>query len=224
MAIKTFIFIDSETTGLPLEENNTTKITELSLCATSSEHLSLGVIPRVQNKVTLCFNPRKLIGSTTTDITGLSNHLLEYQPQFDAKAVNIIQNFISIHQQPICFVAHNGNRFDYPILRKQLHAVSADIALDVFCIDSLLAFRDLHQQDLDLQKQNIPVELNDGLDELLFAAAEAVENASFAKLAKVPVQTIQILNETTPKKKVQITASSSSTGCRRRLQYPYVLS
>lgn len=68
--IKSFVFLDSETTGLPLWEKNRTKITELCFTVVSSDHLKLGVFPRVQNKLTFCFNPRKYIDSEASKITG----------------------------------------------------------------------------------------------------------------------------------------------------------
>lgn len=68
--IKTFVFMDIETTGLPLYENNTTKITELCLTAVHASHLRLGAFPRVQNKLNLCFNPCKLISADSEKITG----------------------------------------------------------------------------------------------------------------------------------------------------------
>lgn len=68
--IKTFVFLDLETTGLPHLENNRTRITELCLAAIESTHLSMGVYPRVQNKLNLCFNPQKAIQSQATLITG----------------------------------------------------------------------------------------------------------------------------------------------------------
>lgn len=69
-SIKTFVFLDSETTGLPSAENNKTKITELCLTAVESEHIGLGVYPRVQNKLSLCFNPFKIIHPIATEVTG----------------------------------------------------------------------------------------------------------------------------------------------------------
>lgn len=72
MDIKTFVFLDSETTGLPSAENNRTKITELCLSAVQTEHLMLGVNPRVQNKITICINPRKMIHPCASEITGKS--------------------------------------------------------------------------------------------------------------------------------------------------------
>lgn len=68
--IKTFVFLDTETTGLPWEENFKTRITEMSMVAVEADHIRLGVFPRVQNKLTFCFNPWKLISKTSEDMTG----------------------------------------------------------------------------------------------------------------------------------------------------------
>lgn len=68
--IKTFAFLDSETTGLPHLENCKTKITELCIVVVHASHLSLGAFPRVQNKLGLCFNPGKYINKEVTNITG----------------------------------------------------------------------------------------------------------------------------------------------------------
>lgn len=46
--------------------------------------------------------------------------MLEYESQFDENTVKMITHFISRLQQPVCIVAHNGNRFDFPILKKQI--------------------------------------------------------------------------------------------------------
>lgn len=68
--IKTFVFLDIETTGLPSQEHNKTKMTELSMIAVQENHIRLGVFPRVQNKLNLCFNPRKLISFEAEELTG----------------------------------------------------------------------------------------------------------------------------------------------------------
>lgn len=68
--IKTFVFLDSETTGLPCYENNKTRITELCLISAQADHISLGVTPRVQNKINLCFNPMRNIHYEAAKLTG----------------------------------------------------------------------------------------------------------------------------------------------------------
>lgn len=68
--IYNFAFLELETTGLPELENNTTKITELSISIVQSEHLSSGHFPRVVNKITLCLNPCKSITLTAAELSG----------------------------------------------------------------------------------------------------------------------------------------------------------
>jgi three prime repair exonuclease-1 len=68
--IKTFVFLDLETTGLPHLEHNLTKITELCAVSVQADHIELGVFPRVHNKLNLCFNPHKMISPDSTEITG----------------------------------------------------------------------------------------------------------------------------------------------------------
>lgn len=143
MDIKTFIFFDSETTGLPCYENNDTRITELCFVAIQSDHIG-AASTRVQNKLTLCFNPKRTINPIAVEKTGLSNQLLECQLDFNDAAVNTIQNFFNLQRQPICLVAHNGNEFDFPILRAEINKAGEKIAESIFCVDSLLAFKAMH--------------------------------------------------------------------------------
>lgn len=53
-------------------------------------------------------------------LIGLDNYMLEHESQFDENTVRMITQFILRLQQPVCVVAHNGNRFDFPILKKQI--------------------------------------------------------------------------------------------------------
>lgn len=70
MNIKTFVFCDCETTGLPSLECGKTKITELCMVAVESDHLRLGVFPRIQNKINICFNPKRVINPEVSNMTG----------------------------------------------------------------------------------------------------------------------------------------------------------
>lgn len=190
--IKTFAFFDLETTGLPLYENNSTKITELCLTTVHTEHIRLGVFPRVQNKLNLCFNPNKLISEGSEKITGLSNNLLEQSYRFSKDTVTAINNFLSHNPQPICLVAHNGNKFDYPLFKREIEKANCSLLENILCVDTLLAFREIEKnQQNEISKQNndevdrsVPVEFTPKYDELLFSC-EA-----------------QAVNETTPQKQL----------------------
>lgn len=204
--IKTFAFIDLETTGLPCFDNNTTKITELTVITVQTNHLLLGVIPRVQNKLSLCFNPRKLISFESEKLTGLSNEALEHSAPFSANTVSLLINFLEHSPKPICFVAHNGNQFDYPILRTEIEKTGCHLPEDILCIDSLNAFRSLHAQEQEQVVEVVPLEFQDGFDEILCKALDEYEcsgstsiNVSGDQGVKRALE-VQKINETTPKK------------------------
>lgn len=46
--------------------------------------------------------------------------MLEYDNIFSENVANMIINFLKHLQQPVCIVAHNGDKFDFPILMKEL--------------------------------------------------------------------------------------------------------
>lgn len=73
MLIKTFVFFDIETTGLPNLEFNRTKITECAFVACTKVEMQEHVkkkMPRVVHKLTFCVNPRKMIHPDSSKITG----------------------------------------------------------------------------------------------------------------------------------------------------------
>lgn len=74
--IRTFVFFDLETTGLPSQEFNKTRVVELCFISIQADHLRLGTFPRVQNKLTMCVNPRKIISTGASEITGKFNKKL----------------------------------------------------------------------------------------------------------------------------------------------------
>ncbi|CAH1975435.1 unnamed protein product [Acanthoscelides obtectus] len=192
-----------KTTGLPFYENNKTRIIELSLVAVQANHLRLRVYPRVQNKLSLCFNPWKLISAEAEKITGLSNFKLEEQQKFNESTVKMINNFIEHNMQPVCLVAHNGNNFDFPILRKEINNTNKPLVEDVYCIDTLTMLRDISKAGSETLKSEanssnttngIPFDLTDSL---LISITEEMEKTIPPKVAKA-----QRTNETTPQKQI----------------------
>jgi DNA polymerase III alpha subunit (gram-positive type) len=139
--IKTFAFLDLETTGLPAQESNLTRITELCIVVCSVAHLKNQPQPRVLHKLSMCFNPNRNISKKSVDITGLTNELLKDESQFDENAADLLVRFLSQLQQPVCLVAHNGNTFDYPILKAHLDSVGKSLPDTIVCCDSLKIFR-----------------------------------------------------------------------------------
>ncbi|XP_039450796.1 three prime repair exonuclease 2 [Culex pipiens pallens] len=195
--LSSFVFFDLETTDIP--GLKTPKITELSLIACSKLHLlqtKHGEIPRVLHKQTFCLNPQRLIHPKASEITGLYNDLLENESKFDENTAQLIVLFLERLQSPTCLVAHNGNRFDFPILKKELEALKAHLPDATYCIDSLPLFQTLDQistQQEKIAQENEKNELAD-LELTAISAMEELEGK------ETTLSQMQKLNETTPRR------------------------
>ncbi|XP_026743517.1 uncharacterized protein LOC113505206 [Trichoplusia ni] len=140
--IAAFVFFDIETTGLPHQERNKTKITELSFVAavrSDIEEAPIGSKPYV-SKLTLLFNPQKKICAEVALLTGLSNNTLKNAPIFKDN-IHTILAFLGELPKPTCLVAHNGNRFDFKLLLTEFLDINAILPQDLLCVDSLIGFR-----------------------------------------------------------------------------------
>ncbi|XP_014784354.1 three-prime repair exonuclease 1 [Octopus bimaculoides] len=139
--INTFVFFDLETTGLN-EIGNRPKITELAMIAVSRNELSY-TRPRVLNNLRLCFYPNKLITPAASKLTRLFNDALQDQSIFDINATQLLDCFLTRLKKPVCLVAHGGNDFDFGLLQAELRYVQATLMLDLLCVDTLKAVKDL---------------------------------------------------------------------------------
>lgn len=137
-----------------------------------------------------------------------------------------------MHQKPICFVAHNGLRFDYPILRAEIHKAGGSLPDDILCIDTLEMFRHFHKKEMEESlrddKENnsseskyVPVELCDDYDAILVEAVESIEKV--IDLDKI--ERVRMMNEVTPKKNIivneslQINDVKPVNGAKKRLNF-----
>ncbi|XP_034255083.1 uncharacterized protein LOC117653498 [Thrips palmi] len=145
LPFKSFVILDLESSGLPAFGGKT-KITELSFIGVLTDHLleshrKSESAPRVLQKLSLCFYPQKRIDFEATEITGLDNFLLEEIPAFNNEACDIVASFLSRMPSPLCLIAHNGMKFDFQLLKSELAAKKKELPDDIFCADSILAYR-----------------------------------------------------------------------------------
>ncbi|XP_046390382.1 uncharacterized protein LOC124158976 [Ischnura elegans] len=146
VSFKSYVIYDLETTTLPTF--GIAKITEISAIGVMRDHiLNLpegDYQPRVVNKITLCINPCKMVSLEAENITGLSNDLLETSSPFNECVFGMLEDFINRLPQPVCLIAHNGKRFDFPILQSEVQRIGKKFSDHIWCADSLPAFQYLY--------------------------------------------------------------------------------
>ena len=151
--INTFVFLDLETSALYRMDKP--KIMELSLAAVhrnalcQSGNVSSQLVPRVLDKITLCFNPNKQVEPKSFELTGLDNfNIVDSAKEiFDDDAVKLMQLFLRRQEQPVCLVAHNGNNFDFQLLRTELNKINQSLGDDILCADSLIGFYETDMEE-----------------------------------------------------------------------------
>ena len=160
--VANYVFLDLEATALG-SANPRTRITELSLVAVTKGHFETlrrglrqlefkadpeTLTPRVLNKLTLCFSPQAQVSPTAAALTGLDNNSLEEQAQFNSGAVDQIKCFLRSLRRPICLVAHNGKKFDFPLLLAEVLGCGGTIEEDgLTCMDSLPVLKSIYEKE-----------------------------------------------------------------------------
>ncbi|XP_032145606.1 three-prime repair exonuclease 1 [Sapajus apella] len=154
--MQTLIFFDMEATGLPFSQPKVTELCLLAVhrCALENPPTSQGpppIVPpppRVVDKLSLCVAPRKACSPAAIEITGLSTAVLAAHGRqcFDDNLANLLLAFLQRQPQPWCLVAHNGDRYDFPLLQAELAMLGLTGALDgAFCVDSITALKALER-------------------------------------------------------------------------------
>nr|CDS32347.1 three prime repair exonuclease 1 [Hymenolepis microstoma] len=105
--------------------------------------------PRVQNKITIFFNPQSQFHPIAAKISGLNTEDLRSEKDFDENAVKLLELFLRRLNPPICIIAQNGYKFDFPLLQAELLRVTCQSFefLDckenpIYCSDSLYLFKE----------------------------------------------------------------------------------
>ncbi|CAD7083281.1 unnamed protein product [Hermetia illucens] len=143
--IRTFVFLDIETTGLPKFNFGKANITELAMWTLSREDFlrSEDTECRLLGKWKSVFRPGRSINPRTSELTGLNNEMLEDYEKFDVAAKAMV-SYLELHPKPICLIAHNGNEHDFPIIKQYFDKINKKIPGFLWCSDSLSIFKELN--------------------------------------------------------------------------------
>ncbi|KYN06493.1 PREDICTED: uncharacterized protein LOC108782965 [Cyphomyrmex costatus] len=167
MEVQTFVFFDLETTGL-IQENVMPRITEIALVAVSKDSLcNSNFPPRVLHKLVLPVNPQKVIPVKVQHITKLYNEDMQLLKPFGHELYELIISFLQRLTSPICFVAHNGDKFDYPIFLEELKRINKRFSNEILCIDTWKMFNDYFYKRRNVEPTVIQDLLNDEYNDSL---------------------------------------------------------
>ncbi|XP_068972308.1 uncharacterized protein [Bombus flavifrons] len=187
--IKTFIFLDLETTGL-ITKNYMPKITEMSLIAVSRTAIcnTTNISPRILQKLVLPIHPDVPISKDIQKLTGLSNENLKEFPCFNHDIYNLVVNFINRLAAPACFIAYNGNNYDYPIFLSEFKNIEKSFSENVLSIDMMHLVKEFFSCKQNPRKEmnivqpiagssdctEVSILLNDGYDKILSDALDSI--------------------------------------------------
>ena len=164
--MNTLVYFDLEATGL--KSAGRPRITEISLVAINVRDILdcherikdkiqnpnikvkmcqiETILPRVTNKMALCVYPMALIMPEVSKLTGLDNYNLTGQTKFDKKTVDLISCFLAHLPSPVCLVAHNGNLFDFPLLKAEMEKVGKNFEIGLWCVDSYVGIKEIFKK------------------------------------------------------------------------------
>ena len=224
--VKTLVYFDIEVTGL--KSSGRPRICEMSFLAVDIQDiLQLGLrlnenkelceesaLPRIVNKLTLCIYPMATIVPLVSDLTGLDNYNLSEQSKFSKTTGDLINNFLSSLPSPICLVAHNGNAYDFPLLKAELGKLGIQLNSGTLCVDSLNGMKKILKEKNNIMtnsENKKTQDCNTCLESEIHAATELmnagmfetelIEGQTGALLKESTTNAYQLENEETPKKK-----------------------
>ena len=160
--IKTLVYFDLEATGL--RSSGRPRISELSVVAVSTQdvldmHLNLTshlnknsrteverLLPRIMNKLTLCVYPMATIRPEVSMITGLDNYNLTGQATFDRNTGELLNSFLARLPPPVCLVAHNGDSYDFPLLKAEMDKAGTNLLSEILCTDSYIGIKEIFKR------------------------------------------------------------------------------
>ena len=116
---------------------------------------SRNFLPRIVNKLTLCVYPMATIVPVVSDITGLDNYNLIGQSKFSKNTGDLINSFLSLLPSPVCLVAHNGNGYDFPLLKAELEKANTQLRPDILCIDSYIGIKEIFKKREHINEKGI---------------------------------------------------------------------
>ena len=90
-----------------------------------------------------------------SDLTGLDNYNLSGQSTFNKNTSDLINNFLSCLPAPVCLIAHNGNAYDFPLLKAELEKLGTKLDAEILCADSYRGIKEIFSKKEETKNENL---------------------------------------------------------------------
>ena len=134
-----------------------------------------------------------IIKIEVSEITGLDNYNLSGQAIFDTHTGELLNSFLSRLSAPLCLVAHNGDKYDFPLLKAELQKVGITLPFHTLCADSYLGIKEIVSR-----KEEVIHSLID--DQMDIGSTENTETTNLTELIDTEYGDIEKENSRTPTK------------------------
>lgn len=131
-----------------------------------------------------------------SDLTGLDNYNLSCQPNFNKNTGDLINSFLLCLPSPVCLIAHNGNSYDFPLLKSEMEKANTKLSQEILCADSYIGIKEIISRRLEIEACNVLIEAGMYDEEIL-------EGISDEGIQKLNASVDEIDNNTTPKSRKQ---------------------
>ena len=88
-----------------------------------------------------------------SNLTGLDNYNLSEQSTFNKNTGELIKNSLSCLPTPVCLVAHNGNAYDFPLLKAELDKLGIQLSAEILCAVSYIEIKEICNQKSEMRKR-----------------------------------------------------------------------
>ena len=92
-----------------------------------------------------------------SDLTGLDNYNLSGQSKFTKNTGNLVNSFLALLPSPVCLVAHNGNAYDFPLLKAEMEKSGTMLSSEILCVDSYVGIKEIYVKRTEVINKEIAI-------------------------------------------------------------------
>ena len=86
--------------------------------------------------------------------------MLNGHSKFDKSTENVINSFLSHLPSPVCLVAHNGDAYDFPLLKAEMEKVNTPLVHLILGVDSYIGIKNIYKKKAEERQSETSQNIN----------------------------------------------------------------